>query len=140
MTDVHSKEKRSYNMSKIKGKNTKPELIVRKYLHSQGFRYLLHDKRFPGKPDIVLPKYKAVVNIHGCFWHKHDGCKYFVIPKTRTDWWLEKINKTVERDKQNESSLESMGWKSFVVWECELKGEKAEITLSKLCSDLTCLI
>ncbi|MBS4058867.1 MAG: DNA mismatch endonuclease Vsr [Bacteroidetes bacterium] len=90
--DVHNPETRSYNMSRIKGKNTLPEMIVRKFLFSKGFRYKLHDKNLPGKPDIVLPKYKTVIFIHGCFWHGHEGCQYFVIPKTRTEWWLNKIN------------------------------------------------
>lgn len=92
MTDVHDKKTRSYNMSKIRGKDTKPEIIVRKFLFGNGFRYKLHDKMLPGKPDLVFPKYKTVVFIHGCFWHGHDGCKYFVVPKTRRKWWLDKKN------------------------------------------------
>ena len=98
MADVHSKEQRSYNMSQIKGKNTKPEMLVRKFLFSKGFRYRLHIKDLPGKPDIVLPKYKTVIFIHGCFWHGHEGCKYSSIPKTRTEWWTEKINKNISND------------------------------------------
>ena len=86
MADVHTKEIRSYNMSRIKGRNTKPEMLVRRFLHANGFRYKLHDKSLPGKPDIVLPKYKTVIFVHGCFWHGHTKCKYFVVPKTRTDW------------------------------------------------------
>jgi DNA mismatch endonuclease (patch repair protein) len=86
MADVHDKATRSYNMSRIRAKNTKPELLVRKFLHAQGFRFRLHDKKLPGKPDIVLPKHKTVIFIHGCFWHGHKGCKYYVVPKTRTDW------------------------------------------------------
>jgi len=132
MVDVHSKITRSYNMSKIKGKDTKPELIVRKYLHSNGYRYRLHDKRLPGKPDIVLPKYKTVIFIHGCFWHKHKNCKYFVIPKTRTDWWLTKINGNVKKDEKNYSVLKKLGWKIIVIWECELKPNKYEGTLNNL--------
>ena len=92
MADVHTKEQRSYNMSRIKSRDTKPELLVRKFLHAQGFRYKLHDKTLPGKPDLVLPKYKTVIFIHGCFWHGHTRCKYFTIPKTRTQWWNNKIN------------------------------------------------
>jgi len=92
MADVHSKEIRSFNMSKIKGKDTKPELLVRKFLFSQGFRYRLHDKKLPGKPDVILPKYKTVIFVNGCFWHGHQDCKYFVVPKTRTEWWLNRIN------------------------------------------------
>jgi len=98
MADVHDKKTRSYNMSRIRSGNTKPELLVRKFLHAQGFRYKLHDKTLPGKPDIVLPKYKTVVFVHGCFWHGHNGCRYFVVPKTRTEWWLNKINSNKAND------------------------------------------
>ena len=125
-SDVHDSATRSYNMSRIKGKDTKPELLVRKYLHSKGFRFHLHDSKLPGKPDIVLSKYHTVVQVHGCFWHKHEGCKYFVIPKTRTEWWLAKINRTVERDKENKIKMDLLGWKTLVVWECELKKFKEE--------------
>jgi DNA mismatch endonuclease (patch repair protein) len=95
MADVHTKEQRSYNMSRIKGKNTKPEMLVRRFLHAHGFRYKLHDKTLPGKPDIVLPKYKTVIFVHGCFWHGHEGCKIYVVPKTKTEWWLAKINNKI---------------------------------------------
>ena len=132
MADVHNKATRSYNMSQIKGKNTKPEMLVRKFLHAQGFRYKLHDKTLPGKPDLVLPKYKTVIFIHGCFWHKHEGCKYFVVPKTRTDWWLNKINGNVANDQKAVSQLKKDGWNVITIWECELKGEKTIITLAKL--------
>ena len=98
MADVHTKETRSYNMSRIKGKNTKPEMLVRRFLHAHGYRYRLHDKKLPGKPDIVLPKYKTVIFVHGCFWHGHKNCKYFVVPKTRTEWWLNKINGNIAND------------------------------------------
>jgi len=91
MADVHTKEVRSYNMSQIRSKNTKPELVVRRYLFAKGFRYRLHSKDLPGKPDIVLPKYRTVIFVHGCFWHGHEGCKYFGIPKTNTEWWVNKI-------------------------------------------------
>jgi len=132
MADVHDKETRSYNMSMIKGKNTKPEIMVRKFLFQNGFRYRINYSKLPGKPDIVLPKYKTVIFINGCFWHGHEGCKYFVIPKTRTDWWLEKINGTIERDKKKMSALESLGWKVLTVWECELKPKKRAKTLENL--------
>ncbi|MCS3735013.1 very short patch repair endonuclease [Mucilaginibacter dorajii] len=122
MADVHSKETRSYNMSRIKGKNTKPELLVRKFLHKNGFRYRLHVKDMHGKPDIVLPKYKTVIFIHGCFWHGHEGCRYYVVPKTRTEWWLNKINTNINNDLQYGKALELRGWKVLVVWECDLKG------------------
>lgn len=109
MSDVHSKEVRSYNMSQIKSKNTKPEILVRKFLFAKGLRFRLHVKNLPGKPDIVLKKYKTVIFVDGCYWHGHDKCKYFVIPKTRTDWCLEKINKTIQNDKKNKIVLEEMG-------------------------------
>ena len=92
MADVHSIATRSYNMSRIKGKNTKPEMLVRKYLFAHGFRYRLHSKKLPGKPDIVLPKYRTVIFVHGCFWHGHKSCKYYTVPKTNTEWWLNKID------------------------------------------------
>ena len=138
MPDVHDSKTRSYNMSKIKGKDTKPELLVRKYLHSKGLRFRLHDSRLPGKPDIVLPKYHTVVQIQGCFWHRHQGCKYFVIPKTRTEWWLEKINRTVERDKENKKKMDLLGWKTLVIWECELKKDKRENNLKNLFGKIIC--
>lgn len=132
MADVHEPEIRSYNMSRIKGKDTKPEILVRKFLFSNGFRYRLHDKKLPGKPDLVLPKHKTVIQVHGCFWHGHKGCKYFVIPKTRTKWWKEKIERNIERDQIAEKELKSEGWKVIVVWECELKLGKRERTLASL--------
>lgn len=119
-------------MSKIRGKDTKPELLVRKYLHSKGLRFRLHDSKLPGKPDIVLSKYNTVVLVQGCFWHGHKGCKYFTIPKTKTEWWLAKINRTVERDKENKKKLELFGWKVLTVWGCELKNGKKENTLKIL--------
>lgn len=121
MSDVHDKETRSYNMSRISGKDTKPEMIVRKFLHSNGFRYSLHRKDLPGKPDIVLPKYNTVIFVHGCFWHAHEGCKYFKIPRTRTEWWTEKLYSNKERDEKNIQELKKKGWKVIVIWECELK-------------------
>jgi DNA mismatch endonuclease (patch repair protein) len=132
MADVHSKETRSYNMSQIKGKDTKPEMIVRKFLHANGFRYKLHDKTLPGKPDIVLPKYKTVIFVHGCFWHGHKGCKYYVVPKTRTEWWLEKINGNKEKDSNSLSFLKKENWKIIVLWECQLKVNKVQQTLEGL--------
>ncbi|MEN7551872.1 DNA mismatch endonuclease Vsr [Rapidithrix thailandica] len=137
MADVHKPVTRSYNMSRIKGKDTKPEMLVRKFLFSEGFRYRLHDKKLPGKPDLVFPKYKTVVFIHGCFWHGHEGCKYFVVPKTRTEWWVDKINKNKQRDLANIDLLFKEGWKVIIVWECELKPEKRERTLQSLVRKLT---
>ncbi len=136
MADVHDKATRSYNMSRIKGKDTKPEMLVRKFLFSKGFRYRLHDKRLPGKPDIVLPKYKTVIFINGCFWHGHEGCKYFVVPKTRTDWWVGKINGNKTNDLLNINSLLELGWKAMILWECQLKPVNREETLLKLCEDI----
>jgi DNA mismatch endonuclease (patch repair protein) len=121
MADVHSKETRSYNMSRIRSKDTKPEMLVRRFLHKNGFRYRLHVKGLPGKPDIVLPKYKTVIFIHGCFWHGHEGCKYYVVPKTRTKWWLEKIDRNKQIDATSVAVLQDNGWKVMEIWECELK-------------------
>lgn len=136
MADVHTPEKRSFNMSRIRSKDTKPEMLVRKYLFAQGFRFRLHDKKLPGKPDIVLPKYKTVIFIHGCFWHGHEGCRYFVVPKTRTDWWLAKISRNRELDGLNVQKLEEMGWRVLVVFECGLKSEKQQDTLNLIVSQL----
>lgn len=108
-------------MSKIRSKNTLPEMIVRKYLHSKGFRYRLHDKKLPGKPDIVLPKYKTAIFIQGCFWHGHEGCKYHRIPKSNTEYWSGKICRNVSRDQLNQKALRESGWNVILVWECELK-------------------
>lgn len=132
MTDVHNKKTRSYNMSRIKGKNTKPEMLVRKFLHENGFRYRLNFSKLPGKPDIVLPKYKTVIFINGCFWHGHKGCKFFVIPKTRTKWWTEKINGTIKRDEIKIKELEIIGWVVKTLWECELKPDIRAKTLEDL--------
>ena len=137
MADVHSKATRSYNMSRIKGKNTKPEMLVRKFLHAAGFRYRLHVKDLPGKPDIVLPKYMTVIFVHGCFWHGHEHCKYYVVPKTKTDWWLEKINGNIANDSKAIKALRKAGWKIITLWECDLKKVTIEKTLSTLLSKLS---
>jgi len=136
MADVHSKETRSYNMSRIRSKDTKPELLVRRFLHKNGFRYRLHVKDLPGKPDIVLPKYKTIIFIHGCFWHGHEGCKYFVVPKTRTEWWLHKIGTNTDNDANAEIQLKSAGWKILKIWECELKKTTLNDTFAMLTSVL----
>jgi DNA mismatch endonuclease (patch repair protein) len=136
MADVHSKEIRSYNMSQIRNKDTKPEIKVRKFLFSKGFRYRLHDKKLPGKPDIVFPKYKTVIFIHGCFWHGHEDCKYFVVPKTRTEWWLQKIEGNKQKDIENFNILCNSGWKVLTIFECELKSNKLDDTYKKLLSEL----
>jgi len=135
MADVHDKQTRSYNMSQIKGKNTKPEMLVRKFLFSKGFRYRLHVNTLPGNPDIVLPKYKAIIFVNGCFWHGHEHCSYYVVPKTKTDWWLEKINNTKTRDHKSSMELEHLGWKLFTVWECELRSNK-DYRLCKLVDEV----
>ena|SRR5687768_4318624 len=136
MVDVHTKEQRSYNMSRIRAKNTKPEMLVRKFLHAQGFRYRLHTKKLPGKPDIVLSKHKTVIFIHGCFWHGHKNCKYFVVPKTRTKWWLNKISYNDTNDKKAVKALRKDEWKIIELWECQLKPAKFERTLSALLKKL----
>lgn len=130
-------EKRSYNMSCIHGKDTKPEETIRKYLFSRGFRYRKNDKRLPGVPDIVLSKYKTVVFVNGCFWHKHEGCKYFVWPKNNADFWRKKIFDNVERDKRNYAFLKQDGWRVLTVWECELKQGRSESTLQRLTEQIT---
>lgn len=138
MADVHSPEKRSYNMSRIHAKGTKPEETVRKYLFSKGFRYRKNDPRLPGKPDIVLPKYKTVVFVNGCFWHRHEGCKYFVWPKNNAEFWRKKIMSNVERDNRNYSELKEKGWSVVVICECELKDRRSE-TLSSVAKSLELL-
>jgi DNA mismatch endonuclease (patch repair protein) len=136
MTDVHSKKVRGYNMSRIKAKDTKPEMLVRKFLHANGFRYKLHDKTLPGKPDMVLPKYKTIIFIHGCFWHGHANCKYYTVPKTRTVWWLNKINTNKANDARSVKALKKEGWKIITVWECKLKPVKIEKTLASIVKKL----
>ena len=132
MADSLSPEKRSWNMSRIKGKDTSIEIQVRKYLFSQGFRYRKNVKTLPGTPDIVLPKYRTVVFVNGCFWHKHEGCRYFVWPKNNAEFWKEKINKNVARDQRDYELLRKDGWHVIVVWECELKKHSADQTLARL--------
>ena len=136
MTDVHNKETRSFNMSRIRGKDTQPEMMVRRFLFANGFRYRLHDSKLPGKPDIVLSKYKTVIFVNGCFWHGHKGCSYFVLPKTRTEWWLQKIKGTRTRDKAAEVALNVLGWKVIVIWECQLKKNDQTTTLTGLLTEI----
>ena len=132
MTDVHSKETRSYNMSRIKGKDTKPEVLVRKYLFSKGLRFRKNDKRYPGHPDIVLPKYKTIVFVQGCFWHFHENCRYAVMPSSNVDFWEKKLKGNRLRDERNKKALTEMGWNVIVVWECQLKKDKQDQTLENL--------
>lgn len=121
MVDTISEERRSWNMSRIKGRNTGPELRLRSLLHRAGFRFRLHAKDLPGKPDIVLPKYRTAIFVHGCFWHRHEGCRNATTPSTRTEFWQDKFNGNVERDRRNRAALETAGWTVITVWECDLK-------------------
>jgi DNA mismatch endonuclease (patch repair protein) len=132
MADIKSKDARSYNMSRIRGKNTKPEEIVRKYLFSRGFRYRKNDKHLPGTPDIVLPKYKTAIFINGCFWHGHEGCKYFIWPQNNAEFWHNKISTNKARDAKKHQELRSLGWNVEIVWECQLKPAYRENTLLQL--------
>lgn len=134
--DVHDQKTRSNNMSRIKGKGTKPEEIVRRYLFSKGFRFRKNDKRLPGTPDIVLPKYKTVIFVNGCFWHGHQGCKYFVWPENNAEFWKEKINANMERDQRKEKNLTDLGWQVIIIWECQLKAKNRDETLESLCEFL----
>jgi DNA mismatch endonuclease (patch repair protein) len=136
MSDKHTPEQRRFNMQQIKGTNTKPEILLRKLLFSKGFRYRINNKNLPGKPDIVLKKYKTVIFVNGCFWHGHENCRYYVIPKTRTEFWTDKINGNKKRDKKNTELLIQMGWKVITVWECELKKDKVDQTIEKLINEL----
>jgi DNA mismatch endonuclease, patch repair protein len=133
--DVHDPETRRYNMSRIRGKDTKPEVRLRSLLHRAGFRFRIHDSRLPGKPDIVLPKYKSVIFVNGCFWHRHEGCRYCTTPATRRDFWNKKFSGTVQRDRVKKQQLEEAGWNVFIVWECELKTD-AERVLRFLIDEL----
>lgn len=135
MADNHNKSQRSYNMSRIRATNTAPEEKVRKYLFSKGFRYRKNVRKLPGCPDIVLPKYKTVIFVNGCFWHKH-SCKRFVWPSSNQEYWHNKINGNVLRDEKNHSLLEAAGWNVVVVWECELKKQTFNDTIEKLISNI----
>jgi DNA mismatch endonuclease, patch repair protein len=127
MVDVVDSATRSRMMAGIRGKNTKPELLVRKYLHSRGLRYRLHVKELPGKPDLVFPKYKALVFVHGCFWHQHAGCKYAAHPQTREDFWNLKLSENVKRDSYQIAALKELGWRVFVIWECEIQDGNSKL-------------
>ena len=132
MVDNVDIQKRSAIMRSIKGLNTKPEMIVRRYLFSKGFRYRLHDKFLPGKPDIKLTKFNTLIFVNGCFWHGHKDCKIYVMPKTNNEFWYSKIENNVERDKKNMELLKILGWKIIVIWECELKMKNRELTMKNL--------
>ncbi len=135
MTDYLTPDRRSWNMGRIRNKNTKPEIAVRSILHRMGYRFTVNgpkNRQLPGKPDIVLPKYRTVIFVHGCFWHRHKGCKETTTPKTRTEWWQAKFDGNVERDRRNQRVLRKLGWKVIVVWECETKKANRIDRISKL--------
>ncbi|HAN42078.1 MAG TPA: very short patch repair endonuclease [Sphaerochaeta sp.] len=130
--DKITPEQRHYTMSRIRGKDTKPEILVRQYLFSEGFRFRKNDKRYPGHPDIVLPKYRTMVFVNGCFWHGHEGCKYYTVPKSNTEFWVSKIKRNQERDRSDCEELEKNGWNVITVWECQLEKKVREETLKEL--------
>lgn len=132
MADNHSIEQRHLNMASIHARNTTPELTVRRYLWRHGFRYRLNSPRLPGKPDLVLRRYRTCIFVNGCFWHGHEGCRYYTVPKTNTSFWTSKIARNKRRDADIQRRLAAMGWHCITVWECELKGKKREMTLQSL--------
>lgn len=132
MSDHLTIEQRHKNMAALRSRDTKPEMVVRKYLWSRGFRYRVNNPRLPGHPDIVLRKYHTCIFVNGCFWHGHEGCKYYRVPKTNTEFWERKISRNRERDREEQKQLARMGWHCITVWECELKGERREKTLESL--------
>lgn len=136
MTDIVDTATRSRMMSRIKGRNTTPEMRVRKFLHAHGFRYRLHVKRLPGSPDIVLPKYHVAIFVHGCFWHQHPGCQYASMPKSNTAFWKVKLDGNLERDRRNIVALEKMGWRCLIIWECLTKDEIRLQELTKKIADM----
>lgn len=129
--DRISKERRSWNMSRIKGRDTKPEMIVRSALHKLGYRFRLHSRTLPGKPDIVLAKHKTVIFVHGCFWHRHENCKFAYLPKTRIDFWQQKFLENINRDVQVKLLLENAGWRVLVIWECQTRN------IDRLCAHIS---
>ncbi len=139
MTDIYSKSKRSQIMSKISGKDTKLENIVRKYLFSKGYRFRINDKRYLGKPDIILPKYKTAIFVHGCFWHGH-SCKRGHLPETNRKFWEKKIGNTIKRDQKNKAELESLGWKVIVIWQCEINTkQKLQSRMKEIIEQIQCI-
>ena len=135
MADTLSPEKRSWNMSRIRGKDTSIEVKVRKYLFSKGFRFRKNDKRLPGKPNVVLPKYHTVIFVHGCFWHRHPGCKDAATPKTRTEFWLDKFEKNITNDRIHREALEAAGWKVITLWECDIN-KRSDETMDRVVREL----
>ena len=139
MTDRITKERRSWNMSRIRSRDTNIEKLVRSYLFSRGFRFRKNDKRYPGKPDVVLPKYKTVIFVHGCFWHHHKGCRIATIPKSNTKYWMDKFNRNVENDKRHANELQEMGWNVITIWECELISD-FENTMERVVKEITRIV
>ena len=136
MADNRNLEQRSRNMAAIHSVSTRPELVLRHSLWHRGFRFHINVKRLPGSPDIVLPKYRTIIFVHGCFWHGHRGCKYYSIPKTNTDFWISKVARNQERDQEVWRQLEAKGWSVIIVWECELKKEAMEATVSRVQNEI----
>jgi len=130
--DIWTKKKRSHVMSNIRSRNTKPEILLRSYLHKHGFRFRVHEKKLPGKPDIVLPKYKTIIFVHGCFWHQHKNCIDGRIPKSRTKYWKEKLDGNVRRDRKYVKDLKKLGWRVLAAWECEIEKEEIQLSLVRL--------
>lgn len=136
MADSISKEKRSWNMSQIRSKDTSGEVLVRKYLFAKGFRFRKNVSSLPGKPDIVLPKYRTIIFIHGCFWHGHPGCKRAFIPKSNQEYWIPKLLRNKQNDMDHRKALEQLGWKVIIIWECELKKAVVHSRLEKLIEEI----
>lgn len=136
MADIFSKEKRSKIMGLVKGKNTKPEKKLRSALHSLGFRFRLHDKRLPGTPDIKLTRFKTVIFVNGCFWHGHSGCKYYTIPKSNNEYWVNKIDENITRDQKKYTQLKELGWNVIIVWTCQLNRNSLNSTVNYICDEL----
>lgn len=137
MVDTLTAPQRSERMSRIRSTNTKPEVALRKALHRLGFRFRLHGRRLPGKPDILLPRYRTAIFVHGCFWHRHEGCKIATTPKSNTEFWVDKFDRNTERDSTNQAQLKTDGWKVIVVWECELKSDEKASAAASMISDET---
>lgn len=136
MADVLTPEQRHHNMAAIRSSNTKPEVLLRHYLWHAGFRYRINDKRLPGKPDIVLPKYKTVIFVNGCFWHGHKGCRYYTVPKTNSDFWVAKVESNQARDQETWRKIEARGWNVVIVWECQLKKAHLIVTTDRVIAEL----
>ena len=137
ISDIYSIDKRSDIMSKVRQEGTKPEILIRRFLFSHGFRYRKNDKRYPGKPDIVLPKYRTIIFVHGCFWHGHENCKAATLPKTNTDFWKKKISENIARDQKNIETLREEGWNVITIWQCEIENrnkrkERLDLLLDKI--------